>query len=240
MKKKIGIIVAVTLAAVMVLALVPGVALGAKKLDRGNNFPSGPHYELGIIGRPNDYTGNGTNNSNRHNIFIPLDTEGYVEGKVKLHMQQSADGFLVVDGDATGDGVARFQLGPGYYAVFARALGKPGGNIKFDAYFTAWLDQTTLSDAIWLGNVDLTRGMNKDGQWVGKKPQTVEISKLFYYTGCIPYTAGEVCYTNEWVFDVIGFEDYWWHIANNGLKRLEVRFYEVPLDTHHPNCLSSA
>jgi hypothetical protein len=161
-------------------------------------------------------------------MFIPLDTSGYVDGKVKINMTQGSE-FLVTDGDAT-DGNGSLQIGPGYYAVFARALGKPGGNINFDAWFTYWIDdaQTDISGAIWLGNVDLTRE--------SKKPQTVEISKLFYYTGCLAYdpdgtpaTGDEfvTCYTNEWVFDVDGFEEYWWSVDNNGLKRLEIRFYPV-------------
>lgn len=196
----------------------------------GNNMPSGSHYELGLIGRPNTYTGSGTSDSSRHTIFIPLNTDGYVDGKVKLYMTQSSTGFLVKDGDATGDGIARLQIGPGYYAVFARALGKPGGNINFAAWFTYWLDdaQQQMSDAIWLGNVDLTRKASK--------PQTVEVSKLFYYTGCLGYDPNgiandgdeyQICYTNEWVFDVDGFNEYWWDVDNNGLKRLEIRFYPV-------------
>lgn len=214
---------AIALAVVMLLTLGSGLALAGK----GNDFPSGPHYELGLIGRPNDYNGSGTDNSNRHNVFIPLDTSGYVDGRVQLYMQQGEQ-FLVVDGDAT-DGRGTFQIGPGYYAVFARALGKPGGNIKFDAYFTFWYDETNgvLSDAIWLGNVDLTRGIQKDGQWVGTKPQTKEISKLFYYTGDVTTVSGTTPYTNEWVFDIPEFYEYWWDIDNNGLKRLEVRFYPV-------------
>ena len=205
---------------------------------KGNNMPSGPHYELGLIGRPNIYKGSGTDNSNRHTIFIPLDTNdpegcvgGCVDGKVKLLMTQSGDGFRVVDGDATNDGRAKFNIAPGYYAVFARALGKPGGNIDFIAWFTYWLDEgeNMLSDAIWLGNVNLTRN--------AKKPQTVNISKLFYYTGCLWYDPDGVpdsndeyqdCYSNEWVFDVDGFSEYWWDVDNNGLKRLEIRFYPVP------------
>jgi hypothetical protein len=211
------------------LIVVMVLSVGVSFAGKGNGFPSGPHYELGLIGRPNEYTGNGTNNSNRHNIFIPLDTSGYVEGKVKLNMTQG-DQFLVVDGDAT-DGNAELQIGPGYYAVFARALGKPGGNIYFEAYFTYWLDdaETLLSDAVWMGNVDLTRE--------SKKPVTVEISKLFYFSGDLLYDAdGDlgttidqtiITYHNEWVFNVDGFEEYWWDITNDGLKRLEIRFYPV-------------
>jgi len=204
------------------LILVMVLSLGVAFAGNGNGFPSGPHYEFGLIGRPNDYEGNGTDNSHRHNMFIPLDTSGYVDGKVKINMTQG-DEFLVIDGDAT-DGNGELQIGPGYYAVFARALGKPGGNINIDAYFTFWEDVGELSDAIWMGNVNLTRD--------SKKPQTVEISKLFYFTGCLTYNPGDideytVCFTNEWVFDIPDFEEYWWDVTNAGLKRLEIRFYPV-------------
>ena len=194
----------------------------------GNGFPSGPHYELGLIGRPTDYTGGGTDNSNRHNIFIPLDTSGYVDGKIKIYMTQGSD-FEVVDGDAT-DGEADLQIGPGYYAIFARALGKPTKSnepnrvISIDAYFTYWVDNGMLSDAIWMGNVELERSK--------RRPVTKEISRLFYFTGDLTYMEDgnevEYHFTNEWVFDIPYLEDYWWDLANQGVKRLEIRFYPVP------------
>jgi hypothetical protein len=189
---------------------------------KGNDFPSGPHYELGLIGRPNVYTGSGTDDSKRHTIFIPLDTDGYVDGKIKIQMKQGSE-FLVIDGDATADGTAKLQIGPGYYAVFARALGKPGGDMDIDAFFTYWEDEGVMSDAVFLGHVDLTR--------VRRKPQTVEISKLFYFTGSITVIEEDVSiiytYTNEWIFDVDYLADYWWDVVNHGLKRLEIRFYPV-------------
>jgi hypothetical protein len=218
------------IAALTVSLIIFTVGGPAVLAGMGNNMPSGPHYELGLIGRPNVFNGSGATDSSRHTIFIPLDSQGYVDGKVKLYVTQKGTDFVVVDGDATADGVAKLNLPEGYYAVFCRALGKPGGNINFTAWFTYWLDDANqmLSDAIWMGNVDLTRAK-------GKSP-TVEISKLFYYTGCLIYdpdgTAAsgdeyQVCYSNEWVFDVDGFNEYWWDIANNGLKRLEIRFYPV-------------
>ena len=218
------------------LIVVMVLSIGVSFAGNGNGFPSGSHYEFGLIGRPNDYEGNGTTNSHRHNMFIPLDTSGYVDGKVKINMTQGSE-FLVIDGDAT-DGKGHLQIGPGYYAIFARALGKPGGHIWFDAYFTYWEDDlhNNISDAIWLGNVDLTRD--------SKKPQTVEISKLFYFSGCLYYdpdgtpgTGDEeiICYNNEWVFDVDGFAEYWWDLRNDGLKRLEIRFYPVPLGYEPPD-----
>ncbi len=79
-----------------------------------------------------------------------------------------------------------------------------------------------------MGNVDMTRTKGKAA--------TVEISKLFYYSGCLAYdpdgTAGsgdefQTCYSDTWVFDIDGFNEYWWDLTNQGLKRLEIRFYPV-------------
>src|SRR3970040_1148192 len=102
------------LAVALIVSLLAVVAPAGKD-KKGNGFPSGSHYELGLIGRPNDYVGNGTDNSNRHTIFIPLDNDLDGDGPVKLKMTQG-DSFLVVDGDGT-DGEATLQIGPGYYAV---------------------------------------------------------------------------------------------------------------------------
>ena len=213
------------LAAAMVLGVVSMIAIAGND-EAGNGFPSGSHYEFGLIGRPTTYEGSGTDDSNRHNMFIPLDTDGMVGGPVKIIMTQG-DAFLVVDGDAT-DGQGELQIGPGYYAVFARALGKPGEGriISIDAYFTYWMDEEggTLSDAIYMGGVDLSREAGK--------PQTKNISKLFYFTGTITYLNENdeevtVTYSNKWVFDIPLLEEYWWSVDNNGVKRLEIRFYPV-------------
>ncbi len=216
------------LVAAMVLSMVSMLAFAGKD-ENGNGFPAGAHYEFGLIGRPTTYEGGGTDNSNRHNMFIPLDTEGMTDGPVKIIMTQG-DAFLVVDGDAT-DGQGELQIGPGYYAVFARALGKPGkpGNeriIGIDAFFTYWMDEEggTLSDAIYMGGVDLSREKGK--------PQTKNISKLFYFSGSITYLNEldeevTATFNNEWVFDIPLLEEYWWSVDNNGVKRLEIRFYPV-------------
>lgn len=228
------------LAAAMVVGMVSLLAFAGND-ENGNGFPAGAHYEFGLIGRPTTYEGSGTDDSNRHNMFIPLYNDGMVDGPVKILMTQG-DGFLVVDGDAT-DGQGELQIGPGYYAVFARALGKPGkpGNeriISIDAWFTYWMDEEggTLSDAVWMGNVDLSREKGK--------PETKNISKLFYFSGTITYlewdedsgTWVEVTETfnNEWVFDIPLLEDYWWNVDNNGVKRLEIRFYPVPAGYQPP------
>ena len=226
----------------MIIAMVVGlgIAFADKPTDedgtpKGNGFPSGPHFELGLIGRPNTYTGNGADGNGRHNIFIPLDTSDYssgvdstgtVDGTVRIFMtQDNENDFLVVDGDATGDGIAELNIAPGHYQVFARALGKPGNGVdtgiaSIDGYFTYWYDEGISSDAIWLGGVDLSR--------VSGKPTTKNISKLFYYSGTITFAdTTTATYNNKWIFDVEELNEYWWNIDNKGIKRIEIRFYLI-------------
>src|SRR3990170_1349568 len=123
MKKVIGIL----LAAIMVLTLGAGVASAT-----GNGAPSGPHFNLNIIGVQHDKdatkTGGGV-------IFVPLDTTGRtsrtgVENKVDI-LLMPGDSFAVLDGNATDDDTAIFQMPSDVattYTVWVRGLGKPTGS----------------------------------------------------------------------------------------------------------------
>src|SRR5688572_4543797 len=105
----------------------------------GNGAPSGSHYNLNILGKtncsPDDLTG-----SNRHTIQVLLnggqraeDIDGTlalnIDKRNKIYLAQSTDGtFAVLDGNACDGNGAEFQLpAPGTYEIYARALGKPGG-----------------------------------------------------------------------------------------------------------------
>ena len=128
MKKLIAIALAVSL--VLALAVGSGIALADKPGNpedgyNGNGAPSGPHYNLNIIGVPKDKTATMDNNSG-HRIFVKLD------GKSRILLTEGP--FQVLDANGT-DGLAAFQLpnpdpdgdGTTVYSVYARALGKPGG-----------------------------------------------------------------------------------------------------------------
>src|SRR5437764_8235304 len=106
---------------------VSGVGeLRSSNPSTGNGAPSGPHYDLNIIGVPKGKTADMTGD-NGHRIFVPLD------GSTKILL--SPGDFQVLDANGT-DGSAAFQLpvadstnsGTTTYSVYARALGKPGGN----------------------------------------------------------------------------------------------------------------
>src|SRR5262249_1451142 len=98
----------------------------ASQSTTGNGGPSGPHYDLNIIGMSHPKT---QSNAGGNVIFVPL------KGSCAIDLVEGPT-FDVLDDNCTGDGKAAFQLpnpdptnsGTTTYSVFARALGKPGGS----------------------------------------------------------------------------------------------------------------
>ncbi len=196
--------------AVVVVSLTAAYAFAGV----GNEMPSGPHYNLNIIGSKYEKD---VGQSMGHTLFVKLN------GKTRIYMTQATDGqFVVVDRDGT-DGTAEFNIAPGHYDVYARALGKPNGEVHIESWGEfADADSVKL---LKLGEVDLSRER--------KKPQTVNINNLFYVTVtiCVDYDeVAHVCneyvtYNNEWVFDIAELLEYYWEYYNTELKLLQVRFY---------------
>src|SRR3989449_9027750 len=107
----------------------------------GNGAPSGPHYNLNILGVAHDKTANMTGRSGTV-IFVGLGTSNDAV-TTKILLSQAADGvFQVLDKNGT-DGEASFTLPvPGTYTVWGRALGTPGGHAKMTTCAT-FIDPTT-------------------------------------------------------------------------------------------------
>ena len=130
-------------------------------------------------------------------------------------MTQDPNGvFKVVDRNGLDDGVAEFNIAPGHYDVYARALGKPGGDLTITSY---GLFEDDAGDFLYLDHVDISRETGK--------PKTVNINKLFYVDVTFLVGGEEVSYHNKWVFDIAEFLEYFWDYDNKGVKLLQVRFY---------------
>jgi hypothetical protein len=235
----------VVMAMVLVLTLGTSVALAAKPIDPdteryvGNGLPSGAHYNLNIIGVPKDKTAD-MKDSNRHTIFVPLDENGdMVPVEIEVMRNQSdPTQFQVLDGNACdGDGALiavpwdEYDLdtktgGTLSFEVFAIAHGKPmpegmtaivKGNVVYD--------ETVLEAALDLGEFDLRRDKGK--------PTVKDISDIFRVSGFLDVdasgtkTTGDIKFTNVWAFNIPGFLGYWWDYDANGLKVMQVRFYET-------------
>src|SRR5712664_1684575 len=203
--------------AAAVAALTTTAAAAAQT---GNGAPSGPHFNLNIIGVSHDKTPNMNGGGNV--IFVDLGTKSGVAVTTKILLSQAADGvFEVLDKNGT-DGEASFALPvPGTYTVWARALGTPGGQAKI-ATCATFVDPTTGEATILCSTASevFVRG-------TGKSSFHNVTSALTTISLVIGSPAQLACGTpTVSLFDAC-LQDFLWQYDNNGLKLLQVRFYPI-------------
>ena len=182
---------------------------------QGNGFPSGAHFNLNIIGMPKDKSADMTGNKG-HRIFVKL------WGKTKIKLAEG-DNYQVLDANGT-DGEATFQLpnpdpdndGVTEYSVYARALGKPGG----------WAEITTCAEDEFgtvfcsVESVVLVRSRGKS------TARNVSKELLYIYADIDGGGIKRYPLFHE------ALQDYFWSYDNNGLKLVQLRFYEIPTDVN--------
>lgn len=221
---------------VLVIALIVSVPLFAQDVKL-----SGPHYNLNIIGVDKEKTADMTN-SDRHTIFVALGSKGNPVA-TNIYLQPGYD-FQVCDGngfdaayDCTGNQIkgnlgATFQLpcntsltydpnlgcpadvAQRSYTVWARALGKPGGQADV---MTCATDLATGEVVCATENVlTLKRGPGKS-TW---QDATSELTSL------VADVDGDGVAETIALF-ASGFEDFFWQYSNQGLKLAQLRFYPL-------------
>jgi hypothetical protein len=204
------------MAAALAVAIAPDV-----RGQTGNGAPSGPHYNLNIIGVSHDKSPNMNGGGNV--IFVDLGTKSGTAVTTKILLSQAADGvFEVLDKNGT-DGEASFSLPvPGTYTVWARALGTPGGQSKI-ATCATFIDPTTFVATLLCStdNEVFVRG-------TGKSSFRNVTSALTTISLVLGSAAQLACGTpTVSLFDAC-LQDFLWQYDNNGLKLLQVRFYSNP------------
>jgi hypothetical protein len=222
-------VVALGLAVLMLLVIVVTPAFAAKPGNpddgyNGNGAPSGPHYNLNIIGtgeKDADMTGN-----NGHRIFVKL------TGNTKIMLSEGD--FQVLDANGT-DGEASFQLplpaecyatvDPDTgdvvtpdtcivrYTVWVRPLGMPGGKANMKTCAVDDAGVTWCSDPDWWVEVERKNGQSK----------FTNVSRELLFVSTDIDADGKVEHIQ--LFDPL-LEDYYWDYNNQGLKLLQMRFYE--------------
>lgn len=178
----------------------------------GVDMPSGSHYNLNIIGVPQDKTAD-MSGSNGHVIFMPLWRIG------KINLIEGAT-YQVLDKNGTDGNGASFQLpnpdpendGTTVYSVFARALGKPGGKANMTTGFIDEFGQTWMS--VCTLELERTKGPAK----------FMNVSKELLYVYVDMDGDGFAEHYN--LFNDV-MESVFWEYDNQGLKLLQLRFYEV-------------
>lgn len=226
MKKVFAVLVAMAL----ILSLVPvGVAMAGV----GSEIPdNGKHYNLNIIGVPRDKTA-AMDNSNRHTIFVPVDSNGSVSRQVTIEFMRNPDDpteFRVKDGNACDDNYALIyvpyeNMGDLSYNVYAIALGKPGGNAANVTASVTFKGGTT--GTLLMENFTLKRDRGK--------PTVKDISNIFRASGTIAYGDGSTqAFNNVWVFNIPDLLQYLWDYDAKGLRHMQVRFYETTSGSYGP------
>ncbi|MGD2136624.1 MAG: hypothetical protein PVF08_00095 [Gammaproteobacteria bacterium] len=198
------------------LAAALSVPAFAGNLEGGGTL-SGPHYNLNIIGVPKNKTADMDGN-NGHRIFVKL------VGKTKI-MLGEGDDYQVVDANGT-DGTAAFQLpnpdpdndGVTLYSVYARALGKPGGSSE---------TTTCATDPVTGENICSTESLLLIRSTGPSKFKNVSKELLYIYADL----DGDGTVERYPLFDD-ALEGYYWDYDNNGLKLVQLRFYEIPTNVN--------
>lgn len=178
----------------------------------GNGAPNGAHFTLNLLGVSNpkktDMSGN-----NGSRIFLPL------TGSAKIMLSEGP--FQVLDANGT-DGSASFQLpspdpdndGTTSYSVYARALGKPGGR---STTTTCATDVATGEEWCSVYSSVMVRESGRS------RFENVSRELLYVYAD----TDGDGTLERYPLFDD-RMQDYFWQYDNQGLKLVQLRFYEVP------------
>lgn len=211
---------------IIALVVVTLVAAGLSTIASaggGNGAPSGPHYNLNLIGMDkgkNENIGCGSG----HRIFVQLGKHDRATTRILLTEGE----FAVLDCDGT-DGVAAFQLpnpdpentGTTEYSVFARALGRPGGDARMTTCAT---DPMTGEEVCSVHVLELER--TKGRQKFDNVSKYLLYIYAFVCTEVDPISGD--CVAWEYM-RVPLFSDqlqgYLWDYDNNGLRIVQLRFY---------------
>jgi hypothetical protein len=209
----------------LVIILIACVSLASGALltpaaGTGNGAPSGPHFDLNIHGVAN---GQGFNGNNQNDIFVPL------VGKCQINLVQAQTyDFKVLQPDCVNNPPASFELPAPcsistttglctttttLYSVWARALGKPGGSSSTTTCATDTTGTMVCSIKAFVSVV--TRK-------TGKSTFTDVSPDLLFLTTCVNGKSVSTPLFSQ------NYQNYFWSYDNQGLRLLQLRFYQVP------------
>ena len=192
------------------LMVLTGIALtvfsGSRVYATGNGAPSGPHFNLNLIGVSQAKT---QDNSGGSVIFV------WENGTSKIYLAPGP--FYVLDNNATDANGGAFQLpapdstGSFTYSVWLRPVGKPGGT---GAITTCATDPTTGEVVCSLNSTVTVRNKGQS--------KFVNVSKSLLYITYVNSLGKTVTVP---LFDA-SLQGYFWQYDNQGLKNVQLRFYQ--------------
>jgi hypothetical protein len=211
------------------------LSVRSSQSETGNGAPSGYHYTLNIIGMAKQK--NVDMNATGSAMFVQLGKAGETAVTTKIQLTESLDGsFAITDKNGT-DGVAGFTLpaptdgeGTQQYAVYARALGTPGGQATITTCAEGYVDSTDAQIADEVCSTE-NKVFTHDGrpkfENVTQELTTIVIDADLEpgaYLACTGNDTGPDVRVN--LFDDCLY-NYFWKYDNQGLRILQVRFYPI-------------
>ena len=196
---------------VSAVAVIAAVAFGVSSAmaGGGNGAPSGPHFNLNLIGFSNGQNGKSTTGSGGNVIFVPL------YGSCQINLTEGS--FAVLDNNCTDKTGALFQLpnpdpansGTSSYSVYAAARGKPLGSATANTCFT---DTTTTTQYCSIYTLTLSRNF-------GQNKYDNVTKYLLYAYACVNGNVKRVPLFSD------STSSWYWQYDNNGLRNASLRFY---------------
>jgi len=245
MKTKIAAAIALTLLLTISTSLAVNQNQTTPRLKPGLDF-SGPHFNLNVHGVPDgtniDKFVNDSIGPGRHSIFIPLNTVDNIT--IRFGFSQTMN-WTVLDCDATGpggdasiilpaymyidtnsDGIEDTPKRVAYYMVYVVGLGKPSDTALWIiypqvAYNASWTAYQFSQDQLTVP-AHMKGGKGKTGQPIWYNATNLFFADVTFWNG-----TSYLYYTDTWVFDIPGLEDYWWNVQNTGIRLMQLRFYPV-------------
>ncbi len=214
----------ITATALAVVQLMSGSLAPRAFASTGNGAPSGPHFNLNIHGVAN---GQGFNGQNQNDIFVPLYTG---KNPCQINLVQAATyDFQVLQPDCVNNPPASFQLPAPcatisattglctstttVYSVWARALAQPGGSSSMTTCATD-LTGTLVCSIQAFVSVQMRNS--------GKSTFSNVSSDLLFLTTCVSGKSVSTPLFSQ------NYQNYFWSYDNQGLRLLQLRFYQVP------------
>src|SRR6266851_5870479 len=233
--------------AVAIVALFGATAAFAGNSTTGNGAPSGPHYNLTILGsktckNPPLLGGN------RHTIFVPLVTSGDLPGTepdtvspdTAIWLTQGP--FAVCDGNACDPAFdcsgAQIQPAGAVFQLPCDIL--VGGTVApctgNSAAYTVWAEalgkpggnaQITTCATDIATNTVVCSTSNVVLVRTTSKPHFSNVTDQLTSLTCTSTTCPNLCSSGSCIFELFaaGFQSFFWDYDNAGLKNAQIRFY---------------
>jgi hypothetical protein len=248
-----------TIIGILISMMVLNVGIAFANDTTGNGSPNAKKvYSLNIIGVTRDKKADMDDN-NGHRIFVPLDGKAKIEliegddftvldangtdGPAQFQLPNPGLDPYVIGNKGSADTMSD-------YSVYVRPLGKPGGWATIttcadivESTFVNLLPKRfvgTLNEACYFGGLASVEQVGMEITMRDKGPSkfqnvTAELLTVVFEVevdedGDLTTTADtETIYVRVPIFDD-SIENEYWEYDNDGLKILQVRFYEVETD----------